>query len=68
MKQYGIRIRLLGNNPLRLPHLLGEDWESFRWYASEEARDCAYTDIVKRIPYYREGDDPAQVASKVERD
>jgi hypothetical protein len=67
MKRFGIRITLSPENPLRLPHLLGEDWEAFRWYHSERERDRACEDLQRRLPYYRDGDTPAQTVTKVER-
>ena len=67
MKRYGIRITLSEENPLRLPHLLGGDWESFRWYQSERERDLAFDALQRRLPNYRGGDTPAQVVATVER-
>ena len=48
-------------------HLLGKDWESFRWYNSEEARDRAYADMMRQPYNYRQGDTIQQVLEKVER-
>ena len=67
MKKYGIRITLAETNPMRLPHLLGEDWESTHWYDSKEERDDALAAMSRQLPYYREGDNVAQVFSKIER-
>ena len=48
------------------PHLLGPDFEAFRWYDSREARDEAW-DAMQRDPgYYRSGDTPTQVLSKID--
>lgn len=66
MKRYGIRITLPEGDPLRAPHLLGEDWEQFRWYDSAEARDRAYEDMLRQLPWYRQGDVISQVLGKVE--
>lgn len=66
MKKFGIRVTLTENNPMRLPHLLGEDWASTRWYETEQQRDAALIDMSRRLPNYREGDDPAQVLTKIE--
>ncbi len=66
-KQYGIRITLPPTDPMRAPHLLGEDWEALRWYDSEEERDAAFEDMNRRIEYYRNGDSPSRILSKIER-
>ena len=66
MKKYGIRITLTENNPMRLPHLLGDDWESVHWYDSEEDRDSALADMSRQLPNYRDGDLTAQVFDKIE--
>ena len=39
MKRFGIRITLPEGDPMGKSHLLGEDWESFRWYETEEQRE-----------------------------
>lgn len=53
---------------MRLPHLLGEDWEGLRWYASAEERDRACEQMQRQPPYYRSGDSPSQVLTKIERE
>lgn len=68
MKQYGIRITLPPGDPMAAPHLLGEGWEGFRWYATEAARDEAMSEMRRQPVYYRKGDAPSQILSKVERD
>ena len=65
-KQYGIRITLPPTDPLRAAHLLGEDWEAHRWFDSEEERDAVFRDMQRRIEYYRDGDNPSQILTKVE--
>lgn len=67
MKKFGIRITLTENNPMRLPHLLGDDWESLHWYATETERDRALAEMSRQLPNYREGDVAAQVFTKIER-
>jgi hypothetical protein len=67
MKKHGIRITLTQDNPMRLSHLLGEDWESVHWYDSEAKRDTALQDMSRRLPNYRRGDDLAQVFTKIEQ-
>ena len=48
------------------PHLLGPDFEAFRWYASREARDDAFAAMQRSPGYYRRGDVPTQVLSKID--
>lgn len=66
-KKYGIRVTLTQDNPMRLPHLIGEDWEKLHWYDSEAERERALADMARRLPNYREGDDPAQVLTRIDQ-
>ena len=66
MDRFGIRITLLPGDTMSATHLLGPDFEAFRWYGSREERDEAF-DAMRRHPgYYRSGDTPTQVLSKVD--
>lgn len=65
MKKYGIRFSMPAGDPLR--KLLGDDWETFRWYESAQERDEAYEALRRQPPYYRQGDAPTQIMSKVDR-
>jgi hypothetical protein len=67
MKRFGIRITLPENDPMALPHLLGAQWESFRWYDREADRDRAMGEMGERHLYSRTGDAPKLVLSKIER-
>jgi hypothetical protein len=67
MKRYGIRITLPQGDPMSAPHLLGPDWEGFRWFDSPEARDAAMEDMRQQIGYYRKGDRVTQVLEKIDR-
>ena len=67
MKRYGIRMTLPEDDTMRAAHLLGEDWESFRWYATAPERDAAFDDMLRDLPNYRRGDIVTQVLEKVER-
>lgn len=67
MKQFGIRVTMPPGDPMRAPHLLGEDWEAFRWFDTEEERDLTFEDMNGRVIYYRNGDSPSQILEKVER-
>ena len=68
MKQFGIRGRLPPGDPMRAPHLLGDDWEWTRWYASERERDEEYVQLNAPFVYYRRGDRPSLLLTKIERD
>ena len=67
MKEYGIKISLPEDDPMRAPHLLGPDWEGFRWYPTEQERDEAFEDMNEDLSWYRRGDRPSQIVQKVER-
>ena len=47
-------------------HLLGPDFEAFRWFESCEARDEAFEAMQSHPDYYRSGDVPTQVLSKID--
>jgi len=66
-KKFGIRITLTQENPMRAAHLLGDNWESVRWYDSVKARDEAFEDVTRHMPNYRRGDHTAQVVERIER-
>lgn len=67
MKRYGIRITLPPGDPMSAPHLLGEGWESFRWYSTAAKRDAAFEAMQRQLPMYRRGDVISQRLEKVER-
>lgn len=52
---------------MRAPHLLGEDWEALQWFDTEEERDAVFEDMNRRIEYYRNGDSPSRILTKIER-
>ncbi len=68
-KNYGIRITLPDNSTMSMDHLLGKNWESFRWYESEAERDAAYEHMMTPPSNYRYLEDAkiSQVLEKVER-
>ncbi|MGI9335272.1 MAG: hypothetical protein ACR2RL_19165 [Gammaproteobacteria bacterium] len=68
MKQYGIRITLPREDSMRAAHLLGEDWEGHRWFDSAQERDRILERMERQPGYYRKGDTPTQLLSKVERE
>ncbi len=67
MKKYGIRVTLPTGDSMSAPHLLGNGWESFRWYATEEERDYALAEMSRQLPNYRRTDQITQVLERVER-
>lgn len=67
MKRYGIRITLPSGDTMGAAHLLGENWESFRWFDSPAERDAALSEMQRQLPNYRKGDHITQVLEKVER-
>ncbi|MCC6209276.1 MAG: hypothetical protein IT488_14165 [Gammaproteobacteria bacterium] len=67
MKHYGIKITLPPGDTLNAAHLLGSDWEYYRWYDSKADRDRAYEQMLDRPPYYRRDEDASQTVTKVER-
>ena len=66
-RRYGIRCTLPSDDPMSAPHLLGPDWESFRWYDSEEARDEAIVEFSREHLYSRKGDKPSVIYTKINR-
>ncbi len=67
MKRFGIRITLPEGDPMRAAHLLGADWESYKWYDTAPARDAALEAMHARLAYYRRGDTISQKLEKVDR-
>ncbi|MGA9851427.1 MAG: hypothetical protein WBR15_00615 [Gammaproteobacteria bacterium] len=66
-KRYGIHCTLLPDDPMSAPHLLGPDWEAFRWYDTEQERDTDYVNYSREHIYSRRGDKPSVIYTKVER-
>lgn len=66
MDRYGIRITLPPGDTMAAPHLLGRDFKAFRWYESRAARDEAFEAMQRHPDYYRNGDTPTQVLSKID--
>lgn len=65
-KLFGIRVELPENDPMRAPHLLGDDWSGARWYETAEARDEAFIAMEQQPGYYRKGDKPSMRLIKVD--
>ncbi len=66
-RRYGIRCTLPSDDPMSAPHLLGPDWESFRWYDSEQERDEAIEEFSREHLYSRKGDKPSVIYTKINR-
>lgn len=66
-KRYGIRVEMPANDPLSAAHLLGKEWASERWFATESERDRAMQGMQQQPPWYRKGDSPSVNVSKIER-
>lgn len=66
-KPYGVKIELPENDPFRVPHLLGDDWEVTRWFATATERDSAMAAIIKQPGNYRKGDKPSILVTPVQR-
>lgn len=49
-------------------HLLGDEWESYRWFDAEQKRDEALAEMHRQPPYYRTGDSPTVLLEKVEKE
>ncbi len=65
--RFGIRVSMPADDPMAMPHLLGDNWQSERWYASEDDRDRAMAKMEKQPPYYRKGDTPSVILEKISR-
>lgn len=63
--RYGIRVCMPPGDTFRI--LLGDDWETFHWFADAASRDAAMAEMAKRHRYSRIGDDPSIVLQAVER-
>ncbi|HBR98305.1 MAG TPA: hypothetical protein DD979_13155 [Gammaproteobacteria bacterium] len=66
-KQYGIRVKMPEGDPLSMSHLLGDQWESFRWYPTPQERDRMFEQMRQTPRNYRLGDNPSVVLEKVDR-
>jgi len=66
-KRFGIRCTLPPDDPMSAPHLLGPNWEAYRWYDTEQERDQAIEDFGREHLYSRRGDIPSVIYAKVSR-
>ena len=54
---WGIRLSLPETDPMRA--LLGDDWQKFKWFATEAQRDAKLDQLTRQCAYYRRGDRPS---------
>ena len=54
-------------DPMRAPHLLGPDWEAFRWYDTVAEREAAFESLQREGIYYRRGDLQSVELARVDR-
>lgn len=67
-KKYGVKITMPADDPMRAPHLLGEDWSSERWFETAVERDSWIEEQRHEHLYSRRGDVVSQLYEKIERD
>jgi len=65
-RRFGVRVSLRPGDPFA--SLVGADWQKEHWYPTERERDEALTEMSRRYPFFRIGDEPALVFDRVERD
>ncbi len=63
-KVFGIQMELSTDDPMKL--VLGDDWETIRWYASAAERDRAYDEIRGQHVWSRSGDRPTMRYAKID--
>ncbi len=61
---FGVRMHLPENDPMRA--VLGDDWETVRWFASRSERDAAFDDMRRQHEYSRSGDQPTMLYEKID--
>jgi hypothetical protein len=63
-KPFGVRVSLRPGDPFA--SLVGSDWHREHWFATARERDEALAEMSRRYPFFRVGDEPALVFTKVE--
>jgi len=64
-RPFGLRITLRAGDPFA--QLVGQDWHKEHWFATARERDEAMTEMSRRYPFFRPGDEPALVFEPIER-
>jgi hypothetical protein len=62
---FGIRISAPANDPFT--HLIGENWNTTHWFATQPDRDHAMQDMQREHEYSRRGDKPTLVYEAISR-
>lgn len=62
-RAWGLRLSLPEHDPLR--RLLGDDWQEYQWFASEQAREAKLAQLERQFIHYRQGDIPSFVLERV---
>lgn len=61
---FGVRMRLDDDDPLRA--VLGDDWETVRWYATAAERDAALEEMRSQHVWSRNGDRPTLIYDRID--
>ncbi|MEM9171395.1 MAG: hypothetical protein AAGA84_01695 [Pseudomonadota bacterium] len=62
-RPWGIRVTAPSADPFN--KLVGGDWSREHWYASEAERDAALAKMRTRHGFYRIGDDPSIILTRI---
>lgn len=63
-KPWGIRVSVPATDPIN--RLIGSNWHREHWYATRRERDTAFANMQKRHGFYRIGDEPSQVLTRID--
>lgn len=64
-KRFGIKVSLRSNDPFR--NLVGDGWTREHWFSSARERDDALAGMSQKYVYFRPGDRPTLLFSKIEK-
>jgi len=62
---FGIRVSAPANDPFT--NLVGEDWNTTHWFATQPERDDAIQDMQREHEYSRRGDKPTLIFEAISR-
>ena len=62
---FGIRVSAPANDPFT--NLVGEDWNTTHWFATQPERDHAIQDMQREHEYSRRGDKPTLIFEAISR-
>ncbi|MEL6870079.1 MAG: hypothetical protein AAFO81_09790 [Pseudomonadota bacterium] len=63
-RPWGIRVSAPSTDPFNL--LVGGDWSREHWFESADQREVALREMRKRHGFYRIGDDPSIVLTRID--